>query len=673
MKWTDHPLQRAQPETHGMSCQRTAWKDFHTHCWSEPSSYPIGTPEMSLPFYDQNPEPDESSTPDNSPPATRAQVWSQFLGRSDWGIEDARDFARRLQIDLQREPQYSRQIFDNLLSRSAADLTQVIRFLDDPFLNTRGSGNYLAAVELIARSKAKRAKRVAVFNAVARALELGLVPPEELCLIIKALPNIRVERNKRLGDWHQKDLLRHYRVLWKAIGRCNILGYRDLEKVTVDTWMQELLRARNFRFAKEVVIATHEADSDIHWPSALIITWLKTVHSPNAVNLPSWPAEFLSLLDAECAARCIVNVTELLVSTPEDQNRTELLETWQDCLQRVSNVKGIVLARTWLDLPAYIDNVEHGSTASDPGTSAQHQIILRLWMLRSLSWSLGPPYQQDIRDTDLPIYLLLNLYEMNVQHTQGSFLADLMHGVQSLNLPCNHLLLLAADLKLRKLTTKRTRETLEQLETSKTSLADLWTDIAVYNGVRFLFFGTYERMLRGMDLTDAASVEECLRLARTGDPKSVRSLLRLLNFHTPLKLCLNKAWTPLPGPEQKALVRYHHGPRDSECPDPYAAVDLIHQLAVAFSCCPHLTPSRSFHLTRWLYGYLRRHGGPVYPSLVRAMYHAGVVRYRREGRRIAHARYEYIMWIMSKFEDRDVVKAITAPPEIGRSSPYSAA
>lgn len=632
------------------------------------SSYAIGVPEVPLPFWDQNPEPTESDTPNDHPPATRAQAWAEFLERRDWGIDDARDLARRLKIDLQREPHYSRQIFHNLLSRSATDLTLATQFLDDPFMNTRGAGNYLAAVELFVQKKAKRANRIAVLNAVTRALELGLVPTEELCLIIKALPKIKVERNKTLGVWDQRALLKHYRSMWKAIGRCNILGYRDLDKVLVDTWMQELLSTRNFRFAEEIVIETHDASSDIHWPSALIMAWLKTIDSLDTVILSSYPDKLLSSLDADCAAKCIVGVTELLAfSTLENQDRNRLLERWRDCLRRVSNVGPIANAHIWLDLPlAYTESPVQASSNADQST--QQQIIIRLWALRSLCRALGPLYNQDLRDTDRPIYLLLNLYEMTVRDTEGSFLADLMHGLQSLNLPYNNLLQLAVDLKLRKLTTKTARKTLEKLERSQISLADVWTNPAVYNGVRFLFFGTFEQMLCRLNLTSTASVEECLRLARVGDSKSVWSLLRLLGNHTPFKLCLHKAWTPLPHPEEKALVRYHPGPRDSQCPDPYAAVDLIHQLAVVFSCCQHLTPTRSFHLIHWLYDYLRKHGGPVYPSLVRAMYHAGVVRYRREGRRVSPTQYEYIMWIMRKFESREIVREITAPPRIGRSS-----
>lgn len=612
---------------------------------------------------------DPSSTPYNAEPRDRAQVWAEFLDKDGWGIEDVRDFARYLRIDLQREPEYSRQIFDKLLMRSAINLTQCIRFLDDPFLNTRGSGNYLAAVELFSQKKTKRSNRIAVLDSVTRGLELGLVPTQELCLIVKTLPNIIVERNKTLGAWDQKALLKHYRAMWKAIGRCNILGYRDLDKEVANTWLEQLLNIRGFRFAEEIIVATHDATSDSYWPSAMVMAWLKAVDGRDTMMLLPSPDRFLSQLDADCAAKCIVNVTELLtLAAREGQNRNQQLERWRECVTRLSNIDAIAQSQIWLDLPlAYTEVPRQGQITSPPALSIQHQIVLRLWALRSLSRALAPMYNQDSRATDRPIYLLFSLFETTVQNTQGSFLADLMHGVHSLDIPYNNLLQLAVDLKLRKLTTKTTRKTLEQLETSKTTLAEVWTRPAEYKGIRVLFYGTFERMLRHMDLTSPATMDEFLRLAREGDSKSVWSLLRLLGNHTPFKLCLHKAWVPIPHPDEMALVRYHPGPRDSQCPDPYVAVDLVHQLAVAFSCCPQLTPSRSFHLIHWLYDYLRKHGGPVYPSLVRAMYHAGVVRYRREGYRVSATRYEYILWIMEKFEGRAVVKEFIAAPQIGRS------
>jgi hypothetical protein len=40
------------------------------------------------------------------------------------------------------------------------------------------------------------------------------------------------------------------------------------------------------------------------------------------------------------------------------------------------------------------------------------------------------------------------------------------------------------------------------------------------------------------------------------------------------------AWQPIPHPDEKVLVRYHPGPRNSRCPDPHAAVNLIGATAV---------------------------------------------------------------------------------------------
>ncbi|KAJ5759374.1 hypothetical protein N7520_006530 [Penicillium odoratum] len=659
MKWTDHPWQRSHVDTQDLS------------------SYAFATAETALLFYDHNPSIDPripkeqilTSRQESEP--TQAQIFEKFLEGKDWGIEDARDFARRLRIDLHREPEYSRRIFDSLLMRSTKDLTQAIKFLDDPFLNVWGAGNYLVAVNLFLRTKTRRSNRTAVLNAVSRALELGLLASDELCSILKALPHILVERNKTLASWDQKALLKHYRAMWQAIGRCNILGYSELEKEIVDSWLEELMSIGDFRFAGEIIVATHTARHDVHWPSTFILTWLDKFSENFSTKSSQFPVSLLQRLDPDCATNCLIDVTERLAAVEQKQDRDRQLEQWRDCLLNMTDASSIARSQVWSDLTqAFTQNLEGVLTAlpTNSNLPVQQQIVLRLWVLRTLSRSMGPMYHSHARATDRSIYLLLNLYETTISQTEGAFLADLLHGIHILNLPYNGLLLLAVDLKLRKLVTKTTRHTLERLETSQVSLADLWTDPATYNGVKTLFYGYFERMFNRLDLLSPETTEECLRLARVGDSKSIWSITRLLRNHTPFKLCLHKAWVPMPHADEKVLVRYHPGPRDSRCPDPYAAVEFIHQLAVAFSCCQQLTPSRSFHLIHWLYDYLRKHGGPVYPSLVRAMYHAGVVRYRREGRRISPTQYEYIMWIIEKFEGQDVVRELHEGPQIGRSS-----
>ncbi|CAP80653.1 hypothetical protein EN45_093920 [Penicillium chrysogenum] len=658
MKWTDHPWQRAP---------------FETQSLADPFLSP---PELPFSFSDQNPEPGPEPTefytthppllyPANANQATREQMLEAFLNGKNWGIEDARDFTRRLRIDLHREPRYSRQIFERLLARSDPDLTEAIAFLDDPFLNTRGSGNYAAAVEIFVRTKTKRGKRTAVLNAINRALELGLISTDEICLIITALPNIIVERNKTLGSWDHKALLKHYRAMWKAIGSCNILGYHDLDSKIVDAWLGELLRTRSFRFAEELIIETHDADSRSQWPSALVQAWLETMEGDSETSLP-FPDKIFSQLDVNSAADCVIRVTEALASSSADRvSRNQLLERWRDCLSNAEVISTVAKSQVWFDLP--LPFVQTQTKHAPLSHSTQHQIILRLWLLRTLGRSTGPMYNQSARATDRPIYSLLNLYETVTQDTRGTFFPNFMRELHHLDLPYNSLLLLALTKKGKTSITKTTRRTLEQLETSQLSLAEVWTNPSIYKGIQRLFHTTFDQMFHRMNLTNPDTVEEILGVVRSGDSKNIWPILRLLNNNTPFKVSLHKAWQPIPNPDEKVLVRYHPGPRNSRCPDPHAAVNLINQLAVALSCCKHLTPCQSFHMVHWLYVYLRRHGGPVDPEFVRALYHAGVVRYRRDGRRISPTQYEYILWIVGKFESSEVVEELTSRPQIGES------
>ena len=568
-----------------------------------------------------------------------------------------------MRIDLHREPQCSRQIFERLLARSEQNIAEAIVFLDDPFLNTRGSGNYVAAIEFFVRTKAKRAKRTAVLDAINRALELGLIPTDDICLIITTLPNVIVERKRSLGSWDHDALLKHYRTMWKAIGRCNILGYHDLDKTIVDVWLGELLSIRSFRFAEEIIIETHDATSRSQWPSVLVQTWLEAKEADLETNVP-FPNKIFSQLDVNSAADCVIRVTESLASSVDRNSRNQLLERWRDCLSNAEVISTVAESKVWFDFPLpHLGTQKH----TPLNHSTQSQIVLRLWLLRTLCRTSGYMYNQSPRATDRPIHSLLNLYNLMIQGTDGNFFPDLLREIRGLDLPYNRLLILALDKMGKNSITKITRQTLEQLETSQLSLTDVWKTPSTYKGIQNLFHATFDQMFHRMDLTDPDTVEEILRIARSGDSNSTRSIFRLLNNNTPFKISLHKAYQPIPHPDEKILVRYHPGQRNSQCPDPHAAVGLINQLAVAISCCRNLTPCQSFHMIHWLYGYLRRHGGPVDPDFVRAMYHAGVVRRRREGLRIPATQYEYILWIVGKFEGREVVQQLTAAPQVGES------
>ena len=61
------------------------------------------------------------------------------------------------------------------------------------------------------------------------------------------------------------------------------------------------------------------------------------------------------------------------------------------------------------------------------------------------------------------------------------------------------------------------------------------------------------------------------------------------------------------------------------------------------------------------------HHAPVKPALVRAMYHAGIIRYQREGRRVAPTRFLYILELVKEFEDPHVARELLEGPKYGES------
>ncbi|THC92477.1 hypothetical protein EYZ11_008068 [Aspergillus tanneri] len=172
-------------------------------------------------------------------------------------------------------------------------------------------------------------------------------------------------------------------------------------------------------------------------------------------------------------------------------------------------------------------------------------------------------------------------------------------------------------------------------------------------------------MVRQIDITSPSFIDHMVDIARNGDSKRVWTLIRLIRCHTPLKIALSKAWHGIPEPSKRALVRYYPEARSADCPDPHAALEMIHSLAISLSCSKNLSPRRAYSLIHWLYVFLLKHGAPVKPVIVRAMYHAGVIRYRQEGLHVSRTQYTYIMDCVKKAEDPQLVAVLTGGSQVG--------
>lgn len=577
-----------------------------------------------------------------------------------------------LDIKLLESPELSQRIFKRILSHTfdtRAAVADVVTFLDDLSLNTREAENYAIAVQHLATQGANQHTWNAILGAVNRALTIGLVSSRQISSIVKSLSGTQI----KLGRWGKHDpaiLLGYYRDLWVSIGRCDVFGHRHLPTGVSNVFLEALLKIGRhdgtLSLARDIIFATHGTHSKRRfWVPRFIIQWLElsmesTPQSSDYVN------ELLGHFSRRVVTGHLVSVTEALASLATKE-KTALLERWRDCLFKIQSIPNLCESGAWYDLRP-LGGLE-SNNAMDESTSKfsqSHQVLLRLWVLRHLRVAIAGCKHWKWQPTDMPMsYLLDFYYHMNNKSGTEHFLTLLTKGIRELNVPRSGLLLSAVQLKTEETMSKTSRKCLESLESSETSIMHFFSDTHAYNATIKYFPLDYDNLLREIDITSEAFIKNSVELATTGDSKNLWVILRLLRSHTPLKISLSMAGLPRADPRQKALIRWYPELSSPGFPDPRLALEVVNSIAVAFSCSNNVSPRRAFGLVHWIYCFLRRNNAPVEPVFVRAMYHAGIVRYRKAGMKLVPQRFNYILDIVQRFEDPAVVRSVFVPPRFG--------
>lgn len=620
---------------------------------SNPPAAPVSFYNENLNAFDsENPLQNWSGVRGRAEKPTRDQFFGEQL-REYQTASALKDAIRELDIDMRQEPSYSRLLLDHLISQSGrrkGTTNELILFLEDPHLNIPGAGNYIGVIEHYASRGARLSKQHAVFDAVTRALELGIVPAEEINAIIINLSDLgRTKKSAKAND--EKLLTRLYRQMWDAIGECDIYGHQHLDERIVDTWLRVLLEngtADDFLLAKDILLVTnHDVPTD-SWLAKFLTRWLHDPHSSRLGFDGEHVIELLRPFHPDLVSSSIICVTEALFSS----EKTHFLKRWDSCLIRLHDISAIASSRVWTHIRVY-----HDGTSHLPPMSPRHRIIQRLWTLYAMN-------KGALRSSGLnvPAPTIKSLYRL-YDTTRGDdgiedLWSSLTKDIHDLNIPFD-LEAMADELRTGKSMSNATRSTLQKYESSPLSFSDIFADIHLFNAAGRVFFHNIEKMVREVDVASPTFRNYATHTARTGDTHDVWTLIRLLRSHTPLKIALSMSWHR-PDSADKSLTPDQLNPRTPAEPDPHAALDLIHALAAAFACSEELSPRRAFQLVHWLYVFLYRHGAPVRPPLARALYHAGVIRYRREKSHVSVGQFEYIWNIVEQAEGPEVVQALRA-------------
>ncbi|KMU72761.1 hypothetical protein CISG_03195 [Coccidioides immitis RMSCC 3703] len=138
-------------------------------------------------------------------------------------------------------------------------------------------------------------------------------------------------------------------------------------------------------------------------------------------------------------------------------------------------------------------------------------------------------------------------------------------------------------------------------------------------------------------------------------------LLRILRRHTPFKIALAYSWNPC---RRYSDVEPHGGQKYASegypVLNPADCLATMHSIALIFACSSKLSPRNAYRLTRWCFEFLLDHNAPITPTMVRALYHAGIYRFREAGMSVPQARFSYIINHVREVEGDAIASALAS-------------
>ncbi|KAH8704880.1 hypothetical protein BGW36DRAFT_421467 [Talaromyces proteolyticus] len=435
----------------------------------------------------------------------------------------------------------------------------------------------------------------------------------------------------------------------------------------LESWLDSLLVLdddSSLYFAVETILAYHTTEKMLC--AAVSSRLLGLLNSPwdlenQKRNVIEPIGSLLRQLDGDLATKYVVYVTEQLVfSTPDNAIRSHALTVWRHCLLYVNK-------RLEISLPVLSQLDESTYFAVSPGT----RVALRIWIWSALSTTVhrvARPQRQP-KHTDATIMHLLKLFDELTTSTmwknhgnRTELLPKLIHGFQQLNLPCTYVSTKILALFTRKhIANASTLQAFRRLEEGEISLKEAALRRDTFNATKSYLLSSHLRHIEDLDVTDPDFIHDMLQ-AIEKDNRRIRDVIFLMSFHTPLKIALAMASirSARVVPETKRLksIMRMESKGKQIYLDPQACVAFVHLLASSIATSNKVSPRAAFNLLSYLYRYLALHNAPVKPSLVRAMYHCGITRFRENGLHVSRTQETYIMRLVKAFEEPGVVRGL---------------
>ncbi|OAX85420.1 hypothetical protein ACJ72_00191 [Emergomyces africanus] len=627
--------------------------------------------------------------------------------RKSSSLDEFKKHITALGLVPQGRPLMSRTaLFEVLLAQNRSgrskrwDINDLHNFFGDTSLNVPAAENYVALVEHCAMHTERKTRLYAHFRFLRRSIMLGLVPVGEISKIIKLIPSIKTKTQDHgrstIGKANWGDVAACYQAIWDGLKSSSVLSPSDLGRETLALWVEEILKAsppgRLTQLGMDVIRALDDSGtSGLNLlPDILlrrVVLMATSVPEPNIIDIPeadlhetlSYAKSLFDSCSPESALAHIFRITELLIFSPVYNKWSgQSLYIWHWVLSRLDNdlVLFHATSTSSFDFASSLTSLSSEDCRLNVPNRLKH--LLELWVVAVLGHATDSYSILEFRRRNVFRRLLSFL-----QRTSGPFRGtDILTRLRIYLQDSLLRVLPATDLVLSNVADIEFAKAQKQFRWSKQSghaggpdsldpaikaklldptyspktIKEILPYFSMYTRNRAAIYSTFDQLAKNTDVTSPSFIHQIIAFTEAGAiPRS--AILRLLRRHTPLKVALSRCWQE---PAATHTVTEPGTPPPDPClyPNPNECLRMLHILALVFSCTTTVTPTTSWRLTQWVYLFIVQHHGPVSPILTRALFQAGVTRYREAGKQVPKRKYAFIIQKIREVEGATVANAL---------------
>jgi hypothetical protein len=567
-------------------------------------------------------------------------------------LQEIRVLIRRLEINLVQTPDYSRKILKHLLD-SSWTASSLRAFFLDATLHTPGSGCFEELLQSYVSQPHEEAHINGLHHCIRESLNLGIMSGQDVKVLLNKLPHVQIDRQGTITKLGETVAIQNwYLMMANAIRQCHIFTFQDLEEKQLQLWCQRVVEAPFGHHALGTFAAIQQYlkshSFSVNTARGLINRWVIYEHRNHERHTRDLTArhhkytfssrmvsEFLTTLQPAVAVKSIYQTTEKLVRDVLKKCRQpNVLEIWMRALESLPELcsDGIPKHCAW-------KNGLSEDALEACGFSSKQGIIVRLWTATQLSGQKrGRDHAQHLRNL---IQGLIQLFHQRLKPEEDAMM-EFLFTLQSLPLPSpSSLLDKIAKAKTEQLHLRGSVDKLHaDLSRIFESSVALFKDDDIYHRAE-IYLTPFLRQMAERVNTDPAAFLQVAHQIITQDKASIKMIIRMLRHNRAFNIALSQS-------APSRIETQPHQLLTTTSLTPAIAIYILNSLARSFALSPAMTPRQSYRKVHWVYLILHRYtcGTAIGPDLTRALWHAGVTRYKDTGTSPTK-----IAWILSKVRE----------------------